>query len=559
MNTKVYGMIRSCDKIYRAISFFCILVIYSCSQNSGPSMKSNPANGKPWLVLELEKTNLLATEIAHGLDEPWEILWGPDQHLWITQHKGKVKRINPDNGRIKELLSLDDVYFSRTPGLLGMVLHPDFDTDPLVYLHYNYVDSSITEIDYLGRSSNVRSKVVRYSYLPEKDTLVNPEIILPNIPGSGHHNGARLAITADRKLLLAIGDTGNREAIYDKNALVGKVLRMNLDGSVPNDNPMPGSYFYSMGHRNPQGLVAAGGKVYSSEHGPNNDDELNLILAGGSYGWPYVEGFCDKENEQDYCDSVQVMEPLVSWTPTIAPAGLDYYNSPAIPEWQNSLLLTCLKGRSLRMLKLNASGDEIVDQRIYLQKQFGRLRDLCVSPQGEIYLITSNTDWHISWQPWMYDNVPADGNDRIIKLERMSGPSSQYKSLPVVREDSAQIPLFLPERFDRSVAGASIYVKNCGACHLPTGKGVPSLFPPLIDTEWTRDKKKLITTTLTGLTGEVEVNGVKYDEVMPGFAVSLSDQEIAEILNYVLIHLNNSEDSVKAEEVAAIRRSISPR
>lgn len=551
-------MLFADNKTILSICFFTILTFISCGRRPEPLQEKSTANGKSWFVLELESTRLLASEILSGLDEPWEILWGPDDYIWITQHKGKVKRINPDNGKLKVLLSLDDVYFSRTPGLLGMALHPDFDSNPFVYLHYNYVDSAITEIDYLGRSSNVRSKVVRYSYLPEKDTLIDPEIILPNIPGSGHHNGARLTITPDKKLMLAIGDTGNRDAIYDKNTLVGKVLRMNLDGSIPNDNPVPGSYLYSMGHRNPQGLVVARGKVYSSEHGPNNDDELNLISAGGSYGWPFVEGFCDKENELDYCDSVQVLEPLISWTPTIAPAGLDFYDSPLIPEWKNSLLLTSLKGRSLRVLKLNDSGDEIVDQRIYLQKQFGRLRDLCVSPKGEIFLITSNTDWHIGWQPWMYDNLPADGNDRIIKLEKLNKSASGFKNLPVVREDSAQIPFFLPERYDRTIAGATIYVKNCGACHLPSGKGIPSLFPPLIDTKWTRDKKKLITTTLTGLTGEVEVNGVKYDEIMPGFAVSLTDKEIAEILNYVLIHLNNLNDSVTTEEVAAIRRSIKP-
>ncbi len=209
----------------------------------------------PWLILELENTKLLATEVAKDLDEPWEIAWGPDDHIWVTLHKGIVTRMDPGTGYIKNVLSIPEVHYARTPGLLGMVLHPDFETDPFVYLHYTYVDSSITETDYLGRTSNIRSKIVRYHYHPEQDTLINPETILPNIPGSGHHNGSRLAITTDKKLIFCIGDTGNRNGIHDTNVLVGKVLRMNLDGSVPDDNPVAGSYFYSMGHRNPQGLA----------------------------------------------------------------------------------------------------------------------------------------------------------------------------------------------------------------------------------------------------------------------------------------------------------------
>jgi len=534
-----------------------ILLLLSCTGMEKSKKPGEAFYGTPWLILELDRSRLLVSEVAKDLDEPWEIAWGPDDHLWLTEHKGAVKRINPATGKIKEVLSLPDVYFSRTPGLLGMVLHPDFNTDPYVYIHYTYIDSTIVEIDHRGRSSNIRSKIVRYRFLPDKETLSDPETILPNIPGSGHHNGSRLVVSADNKLIFSLGDTGNREGIHKKKVLTGKVLRINLDGSVPDDNPVPGSYFYSMGHRNPQGLVDANGKIFISEHGPNNDDELNLITAGGDYGWPYVEGFCDKENELSYCDTTSVIEPLIAWTPTIAPAGLDFYDHPSIPEWQNSLLLTSLKGRSLQVLSLDDSGKQIISKKIYLQKQFGRYRDLCVSSSGDVYLITSNTDWHINRHPWMYENVPIDGNDRIIKLSPIANGGDDYPEVTIIGEDSAQIRLFTQERINFEIPGTKLYVQHCASCHLPSGKGIADFVPSILDTEWVNDKNKLIETTLNGLTGEVKVKDRMYNAVMPGFAVSLNDQEIAEILNYVKGTLNNHQDDVSAEEVAIIRNTIS--
>ena len=528
------------------------IIMYSSCQNS-KSKNVLKGQEKTKMILALGETQLLITELAWNLDEPWEVAWGPDNHLWVTEHKGLVKRLNPSTGKIKEVLQVPDVFYARTPGLMSMVLHPDFETDPFVYLHYTYVDSAITEIDNYGRSSNVRSRIVRYRYFSEEDTLRDKEMILPNIAGSEHHNGSRMAVTADKKIIFAIGDTGNRKGIHDKNTLVGKVLRLNLDGSVPDDNPVAGKYFYSMGHRNPQGLIEAKGKIYASEHGPNNDDEINLIRPNSNYGWPYIEGYCDKENELTYCDTTVVTEPIYAWTPTIAPAGLDYYDHAAIPEWRNSLMLTTLKGRSLQLLKLDEEGENIVSEKFYLQKQFGRFRDVCVSPSGDVYLITSNSDWHINRHPWMYDNVPKEGNDRIIKLSPIK--SGEFSDLPEINEDSTQIQLFTQERIDYGIPGTRPYIQNCAPCHLPSGLGIANFVPPLVDTKIVNDRYKLIETTLNGLSGKITVKGQEYEGVMPGFSISLNDEEIAEILNYVLINLNDqNEDEITQIEVSEIRK-----
>ncbi|MFK7923680.1 MAG: PQQ-dependent sugar dehydrogenase [Bacteroidia bacterium] len=531
-------------------------LLFCCSCSNDPQQNSYISIGKPWLILELDSSKLLVSEVLRDLEQPFEITWASDEHLWFTERKGNVYRMNPKTAEKKKVLSISDAYSEgNTPGLLGMVVHPDFMTEPFVYTHYTYMDSSIVgEFDRKGRPNMIRSRIVRYRYNQEKDTLITPEIILANIQGTRSHNGSRLIISSDKKILFAIGDASDNRTAQDKFALTGKVLRMNLDGSIPKDNPIPGSYSYSIGHRNQQGLVEANGKFYTSEHGPNNDDELNLILAAGNYGWPNVEGYCDTESELNFCDTIQVQEPLFSWTPTIAPAGLDYYNHPSIPEWKNSLLLTTLKGRSLQFFQLDDSGTKIEEHKIYLQKQFGRLRDLCVSSTGDIYLISSNTDWHIPRYKWMYDNVPADGNDRIIKISAITQWDDDYNKLQVYGEDTAQIRMFVQDQVDPNVAGASLYQTNCAPCHLPDGKGIAEFTPPLIDTKWVSDKVKLIEATLFGLTGEIEVKGALYDEIMPGFATSLNDKEVVEILNFVLSSLNNYEHSVTEEEVSTTRK-----
>lgn len=542
--------------LINSLTGLCLLF---CCLSCDNQLQDSKANfEKPWLLLTLDSTKLLVSEVVQNLDQPWEITWGPDEHLWFTERKGNVYRMNPQTGDKKKVLTLSDVYSEGlTPGLLGMVLHPDFKTDPFVYLHYTYIDSTIIgEFDRKGRPNMVRSRMVKYRYLADQDTLTKPEIMLPNIYASRGHNGSRLVVSADKKLLFAIGDAADSRTAQDENALTGKVLRINLDGSVPADNPIPGSYFYSMGHRNHQGLVEANGKIYTSEHGPNNDDELNLIKPGGNYGWPFVEGYCDKENEMTFCDSVAVSEPLYTWTPTIAPAGLDFYNHAAIPEWNNNLLLTTLKGRALWLLQLDDTGEKIVNKRIYLQKQFGRLRDLCVSPTGDIYVITSNSDWHIPRYEWMYDNVPAEGNDRVLKISVLQDDKKgDFDHLETATEDSQAIPMFVQDNVIPDIIGALPYRTNCASCHLPSGEGIAGFTPPLLATTTVANKVELIETTLFGRSGEIEVKGKKYNEIMPGFAAGLTNQELKEILNYVRSSLNDHADSITIAEIEEVRKS----
>ena len=552
------------DKIHQKIdielgivAMFLICLLTNCES---PKLVERPSYEKPKSIIQLDTTRLLVSEVVRDLDEPWEVTWGADDHLWFTEKKGNIMRMNPTTGQVKKVLNIPEVYSEGlTPGLLGMVLHPDFKNESFVYMHYTYIDSALTgELDRSGNPNFVRSKLVRYKYSSQEDTLINPEPLLPEIPGFRAHNGSRLAISYDNKLIFAIGDVADSRNAQTELTLPGKVLRLNLDGSVPDDNPIPGNYFYSMGHRNPQGLVSANGKIYSSEHGPNNDDEINLIKPGGNYGWPFVEGFCDKENELAFCDSVPVNEPIYDWTPTIAPAGLDYYNHSAIPEWRNNLMLTTLKGQALWLFELDATGEKIVNKRIYLQEKFGRLRDLCVSSSGDVYLITSNTDWNVSRYKWLYDGAPKDGNDRILKISVLQDEEEKkFNHLKTSTEANEPIKMLVQyghggNAFTRQ---AILYRDNCASCHLPEGEGIPNFTPPLIGTATVADKKKLIETALFGMSGKIVVKGKNYEEVMPGFAASLTNQELKDILNYVRMVHNKLTDSITTTEIEEIRKS----
>lgn len=157
----------------------------------------------------------------------------------------------------------------------------------------------------------------------------------------------------------------------------------------PSDNPITGNPLWSIGHRNAQGLVMVNNILYSSEHGPNSDDEINIIEKGRNYGWPEVEGFC-AGSELAFCSANNVREPVKAWTPTLAVCGLDYYNKDLISPWKKSLLLCTLKASRLLQLKLNESNTAVIETNEFLINEYGRLRDICISPDGIVYVCTSN-------------------------------------------------------------------------------------------------------------------------------------------------------------------------
>jgi len=353
-------------KKYLPFVFISLIVFTQCNKSDNNNPTPTPADA-----------TIKDSVIVQGLNFPWEITWGTDNHIWMTERGGKISRINPATGVVTPVLTITDVFASGEGGLLGMVLHPNFATTPQVFVSYNY-----------NNGPNYREKIVRYTY--NGTTLINPVIIIDNIAASTIHNGSRLLITPDLKLFISTGDASNTALPQNTNVVNGKILRLNLDGTVPADNPVAGNPYWTYGHRNPQGLVFANNILYSSEHGPGNDDEINIIEKGRNYGWPNVEGFCNTSGEQTFCTANNVREPIKAWTPTIATCGLDYYNSDLIPQWKGSLLLVALKESRLYQLELNGSSNSIITTTEYFANKYGRMRDVCISSAGKVYICTSN-------------------------------------------------------------------------------------------------------------------------------------------------------------------------
>lgn len=367
---------------------------------------------------QVGNTTLTQSDVVTGITQPWEILWGPDDYIWCTTRPGRVLRIDPETGNYTTVLNKSTVVPNsgqNEPGMLGMALHPNFLTTPKVYIVYCFM---------VGNST-IRERLSSFDW--DGTALVNETTLIDNISGAWIHNGARLLITPDQKILMSTGEIGSPALSQNLSSLNGKILRINLDGSIPADNPDPASYVYSYGHRNGQGLaLGPNGIIYESEHGQNNSDELNIIEANRNYGWNAVEGACNTASEITYCNANNVKEPLKEWSPCIAVNGLEWYNHPAIPEWQNSLIMAVLGGlgnpspyRRLTVLHMSADGLTVESEDNYLSSLGQRMRDVCFNPYtGAVYIALNGTAY------------PGNGSNRIIELRNMDFVSVNEISRP---------------------------------------------------------------------------------------------------------------------------------
>ena len=379
---------------------------------------------------QVGSTLLEEREVVNGLDVPWEIKWGPDNFIWVTERDGIVSRINVDTGEKHVILDIEDeVWQSSESGLLGMEIHPNFNQgSPYVFLVYTYL------------SGGQKEKVVCYEYDFDNDQLINEVVLLGDIPANPTHAGSRLLALDDLTMLVTTGDVQDWMDSQNLDALSGKTLRMSINtedgtgGSVPDDNPIAGSYVWSWGHRNAQGLaIGENGIIYSSEHGPSNDDELNVLVAGGNYGWPNVQGYCDNQwvdygyaedltnfyTETDYCEDNSIIESVwSSGSSTIATSDLIWYDHPSIPEFQNTLLMTVLKDKNLVRFQMSEDGELVENYTEFFYNEWGRLRDICISPDGKIYLATNGYSW------------PSQGPNEIIELAPVNNSGIEIHNSP---------------------------------------------------------------------------------------------------------------------------------
>ncbi len=372
------------------MKYYTLLFISLCFL-SGPTVSSAQD-------VQLDSTFLTSSDLATGLQVPWEIKWGQDDHLWVTERRGRILRIDPTNGNTVTVLDYENEVLEESSeyGMLGMALHPDFPNTPVLYVVYCYL-----------QGGNIRERLSSFRW--NGTELGDETIIFNDIPGAGIHDGSRLLITTDNKILMTTGDRGNGDLSQNMQSLNGKILRMNLDGSLPDDNPVSGSYVYSYGHRNAQGLAyGPNGQIYSSEHGAQQWDEFNLIEANRNYGWPAVQGRCNTSSEIAFCDANNVREPLDEWAPCVAVNDIIYYDHPAIPEWQGKMLMAVLGGfvraPRLSILTFNEDGTEVINEEQVLDN-IGRVRDVAINPHtGSVYVATNGNFY------------PGSGPNRIIEF-----------------------------------------------------------------------------------------------------------------------------------------------
>jgi glucose/arabinose dehydrogenase len=367
------------------------LIAYIRAQAAATKASVARAPNPAGQVLHTEKATVKIEVVADKLELPWGLAFLPDGRLLVTERPGRLRVI--DHGKLlpNAIEGIPAVWNQQDGGLLDVEVHPDYARSGNGWIYLSYAepgpnDTSMTAI--------VRGRIKDGRWVDPQVLYHAPEKLF--YPTNSHY-GSRFLFDKQGHLFYSIGERGHEEEAQDLSLPVGKIHRINDDGSVPKDNPFVGRAgaiptIWSYGHRNPQGLAfhPVTGKLWETEHGPTGGDELNRIESGRNYGWPVVTSgkmfprSGDPNPPPPPPSSKEGMEsPIVQWTPTIAPSGIAFYTGTRFPEWNNSLFVTGLAGEALR--RLETDGDKVVHEEIIF-KGFGRVRDVVVGPDGYLYV-----------------------------------------------------------------------------------------------------------------------------------------------------------------------------
>ena len=312
--------------------------------------------------------------VADNLKIPWELVFAPDGRIFFTERDGNLWVIENES---MELVATFPASHTSEGGLLGLALDPEFEKNNFLYLYQTYFGFELHH-----------NKVVRYTV--SNNQLTDEQILIDKIPGALWHDGGRIKFGPDEKIYITTGDATDPNLSQKIDSLAGKILRINADGTIPSDNPFESSPVFSYGHRNPQGIDwNENGILVSSEHGPSGEkgyahDEINVIEPGKNYGWPVIVG---DSNNLEYTNPI-----LHSGDVTWAPSGLLYYDSDKIPEWKGMFLVAALRGQHVMVMDLDLENNRVNSVEKIFQDEYGRLRDLVQSPDGDVFVLTSNGD-----------------------------------------------------------------------------------------------------------------------------------------------------------------------
>lgn len=329
--------------------------------------------------------------VADGLEQPWGLAFLPDGRMLVTEKEGRLRLVGTDGALSEPLSGVPEVYDNGQGGLLDVALDPDFAANRLVYL-------SFAEPGGEGGGTAVARGALG------ADRLENVEVIWRQQPklDSGHHFGSRLVFLRDGTLIVTLGDRNRREFIPDMKAQIGKLVRINRDGSIPADNPFVGKAeyspdLYSLGHRNVQGATVdpASGRLWTVEHGARGGDEVNTPEPGKNYGWPVISFGREYTGGRigEGTAKAGLEQPVYYWDPSIAPSGMTFYTGDKFPAWKGSLFVGALKFQLLARLEVD--GNRVVKEERLLKGLGQRIRDVVQGPDGYLYLLTDEDDGRI--------------------------------------------------------------------------------------------------------------------------------------------------------------------
>jgi len=326
--------------------------------------------------------------VAKGLEHPWSVAFLPDGRMLVTERPGRLRIVTSDGKLSEPIKGVPRVYARGQGGLLDVILDPGFATNRVIYLSYaepgDGGGGTAVARAVLNGGALTSLKVI-FRQTPKADTRV--------------HFGSRLVIARDGTLFITIGERGQRERAQDPSVNRGQVIRINRDGSIPQDNPFVGKAGYrpeiwSYGHRNPQGaaLHPETGKIWTVEHGARGGDEINVPLPGRNYGWPVIaygrHYWGGKIGEGTHKAGME--QPIYYWDPSIAPSGMAFYTGDKYPKWKGNVFVGALSFQLLARLELD--GEKVVKEERLFKELSERIRDVRQGPDGYLYMLTDADD-----------------------------------------------------------------------------------------------------------------------------------------------------------------------